>query len=245
MSSAREQFAKVARAYATSTAHARGEDLVLLASLVPPSVPLVDVGTGAGHVLAAVGARASLALGLDATPEMLAVARDVLRERGVTARLVLADAAALPLAEEAAGAVTSRLAAHHFPRVDAAFGEIARVLRPGASFYFIDNYAPEDEALDRWIDELERTRDPSHVRSHTLAGWQRLLRGAGLEPRVEATLHTELRTDDWLARSQTPPGRADHARAMLRGASAAARETFRIHDDGFSLLKAFVIATRR
>ena len=244
MTSAREQFARVAEAYARSAAHARGEDLARLATLVPADGIIVDVGTGAGHALAAVAPKAKLAIGVDATPEMLAVANGVLRERGLRPLLVEADAGALPIADDRADAVVSRLAAHHFPDVPVAFGEIRRILKRGGVFLFVDNYAPDDPALDAWIDELERTRDPSHVRSHTLDGWERLLRDAGLATQVEATLHTALHTEDWLARSQTPPDKAARARALLRDAPAAAREIFRIHNAGFSLLKALIVATK-
>jgi ubiquinone/menaquinone biosynthesis C-methylase UbiE len=245
MTTSREQFGRVARAYATSAAHARGEDLALIRAQIGPGLRVVDVGTGAGHALAAIAKDQRLAVGVDATREMLEVARDVLRERGLDAGLVEADAAALPFADGAFDAAVSRLAAHHFPDVATAFREIARVLRPRGTFVFVDNYAPDDPQLDRWIDELERTRDASHVRSHTLEGWRRALDDAGFESRVPATMTTSLETDDWLARSQTPPAQAERARAMLRSASAEARETFRISETGFSLLKAVIVATRR
>ena len=244
MTTSREQFSRVARAYQRSAAHARGEDLAILRAQIPTGIRVVDVGTGAGHGLAAIAKDQRLAVGVDATPEMLDVARDVLRERGVAASLVVADAAALPFRDATFDAAISRLAAHHFPDVGAAFREVARVLTPRATFVLVDNYAPDDPRLDAWIDELERTRDPSHIRSHTLEVWQRLLRDAGFAPRVEATMTTPLETEDWLSRARTPAAKADHARTMLRTAPRAARDTFRIEDKGFSLLKAVIVATR-
>ena len=243
VTSAREHFGRVASAYATSTPHARGEELARLAALVPPGARLLDVGTGAGHALAATAERASLAIGLDATPQMLAVARDVLRGRDVVAQLVEADSASLPFATSSIDVVVSRLAAHHFPAVEHAFGEVARVLRQNGVFLFVDNYAPDEPMLERWLDELERTRDPSHVRSHTLTGWLSLMKQAGFATRVDATLVTALDTEDWLVRSQTSEPNARRAREMLRTATPTARETFRIHDRGFSLLKALIVAT--
>ena len=245
MTASREQFGRVARAYADSAVHARGEDLALLRAAVSTGARVIDVGTGAGHALAAVGAGAAIAVGVDPTPEMLAVARDVLGRRGVAAVLVQADAIALPFADASFDAAVSRLAAHHFPDAAAAFVEIARVLRPRSRLCFVDNYAPADAGLDTWIDALERLRDPSHVRSHTLDGWLQLLGRAGFASHVATRLQTKLQTEDWLARSQTPPQHADRAREMLRTAPSAARERFRIQEGGFSSLKAVIVATKR
>src|SRR5947199_8272561 len=96
------------------------------------------------------------------------------------ALLVQADATALPIASGSADGVTSRLAAHHFADAAAAFREIARILRPGGLFVLVDNYAPDDPALQRFINGVEALRDPSHVRNHTVAGWRDLIERAGL-----------------------------------------------------------------
>lgn len=234
----------MARAYADSPTHARGEDLTRLRDLIPGGEVVLDIGTGAGHTLAAIGPGARLAVGVDPTPEMLAVARDVLRERGVRPRLVEADAAALPFLDRIAGVVVSRLAAHHFPHVERAFAEVVRILRPGGRFCLVDNYSPQDPELDEWLDTLERLKDPTHVRSYTLERWQELMRSVGLVARVEATLQTDVLTEPWLARSAATPEAAERARSMLRDASPGARELFRIHEHGFSLLKAVIVATK-
>ncbi|OLC57268.1 MAG: hypothetical protein AUH85_03965 [Chloroflexi bacterium 13_1_40CM_4_68_4] len=244
MTSSREQFGRVAEAYAESWVHARGADLERLNALVQPSGTLVDVGTGAGHTLAAVAAKFDRAIGLDPTPQMLAAARGVLRDRGVHAHLVEADAAALPLADSMVDVVTSRVAAHHFPDAPRAFGEMARVLRPGGALYLIDNCAPEEPALDKFINGLERLRDPSHVRAYSLSEWLALLSTAGFRPKVDLRDRVQLNVEDWLARSQTPPPAAAEVRDRLRRASAAAREAFTIDETHFSTNRVIIVGTK-
>ncbi len=244
MTSAREQFGRTAPAYATSAVHARGADLELLARIVEPAELFVDVGTGAGHTLAALAPKFGLAIGLDPTPEMLRVARGVLAERGVAARLVQADVAALPFVDESIAVVTCRVAAHHFANAGEAFAEIARVLAPSGTLYLVDNFAPDDPTLDDFINTLERVRDPSHVREHTLGEWQELLSAKGLRSAVRETWRTRLEVDDWLARSQTTAEQAAEVRRRLREAAPAAVHAFGIGERHFTLLKALIVAAK-
>jgi len=170
---------------------------------------------------------------------MLAAGRGVLAGAGVAnALLAQANATALPIRSEYADVVTSRLAAHHFADAANAFREIARILRRGGLFVLVDNYAPDDAALDRFINELETLRDPSHVRNHTVAGWRRLLEAAGLRTTVDSdTSVTKLTTENWLERSQTRPDRAEEVRRRLRAAPSAAIEAFQITPDTFAVRK--------
>jgi SAM-dependent methyltransferase len=180
---------------------------------------------------------------VDATREMLEAGAGVLAAAGVTnALLVQADATALPIAPGSADVVTSRLAAHHFVDAARAFGEIARILRPGGLFVLVDNYAPEPVELDRFINEVETLRDPSHVRNHTVAGWRDLLEHAGMRTTVDSDAAvTKLTTENWLERSQTPPDRADEVRRRLRTASPAAIEAFQITPTAFVVRKLILI----
>jgi SAM-dependent methyltransferase len=155
-----------------------------------------------------------------------------------------ADASALPFAEATFDLATCRLAAHHFSDAAAAFREVARVLRPGGRFVLVDNYAPDDPALDRFVNELETLRDASHVRSHTVSGWRALLEDAGLRAGVDdALLTTKLTTDAWLERSQTPPERAAEVRRRLGQASPAAVTAFHITAASFAVPKVVILAT--
>jgi SAM-dependent methyltransferase len=235
------QFGRTAAAYVDSATHARGEDLERVVALAREhgGERLVDVGTGVGHTLRRLAPSFRTAVGIDATREMLDAGVSLLSDGGVAnAVLVQADATALPIGSAVADVVTSRLAAHHFADAPGAFREIARILRPGGLFVLVDNFAPDDRELDRFINELERLRDPSHVRNHTIRGWREEVERVGLRTAIESDVGvTRLETDGWLARSQTPPERAAEVRRRLGAAAPAAVEAFGITPTTFMVRK--------
>jgi SAM-dependent methyltransferase len=254
MKNVRAQFGKTAAAYVSSATHASGEDLELLITLAAPrsGERALDLGCGVGHTLRRIAPLVTFAVGADATFEMMLAGRTSVVS-APNAAFAQSDASALPFADASFDLATCRLAAHHFSDPASAFREVARVLRPGGRFVLADNYAPDDRALDIFINELETLRDASHVRNHTLAGWRTLLEDAGLHagidnvlpPLSHATLMTtKLTTEAWLERSQTPADRAAEVRRRLRAASPSAREAFRITEATFSVPKMVVLATR-
>jgi SAM-dependent methyltransferase len=241
----RKQFGRTAAAYVESATHARGEDLDRIVALAREhgGERIVDVGTGVGHTLRRLAPIFQRAVGVDATREMLEAGLGVIASAGVTnAVLVQADATALPIASRSTDVVTSRLAAHHFADAAGAFREIKRILRTGGLFVLVDNFSPDDPALDRFINEIETLRDPSHVRNHTVTGWREVLERAGLRTTVDSdTAVTKLTTENWLERSQTPPDRADEVRRRLRTAEPAAVQTFQITALTFVVRKLILI----
>jgi ubiquinone/menaquinone biosynthesis C-methylase UbiE len=245
---AQQQFGRVAEAYVDSPNHAQGADLDRIVELARThgGTDVVDVGTGVGHTLRRVAPSFRRAVGIDATREMLAAGRGVLERAGaMNTWLVQADANALPIASETAEVVTSRLAAHHFADAAGAFREIARILRPGGLFILVDNFTPDGAELDRFINELERLRDASHIRSQTVRGWRDLAEAAGLRTTIDSdVLVTELDTESWLARSQTPPDRADEVRRRLRDARGDAVRAFNITPTTFGVHKLILIGRK-
>ena len=245
MKDVRAQFGKTAAAYVSSATHASGEDLERLVAIAAPRIGdrALDLGCGVGHTLRRIAPMVSFAVGADATLEMMQAGRTSVVS-APNAAFVQSDATALPFADATFDLATCRLAAHHFSDAAAAFREVARVLRPGGRFVLVDNYAPDDPALDTFINELETLRDPSHARNHTLAGWRALFDDAGLRAGVDSDLlTTKLTTDAWLERSQTPPDRAAEVRRRLRAAPIAAREAFQITDKTFAVPKVVILGT--
>jgi ubiquinone/menaquinone biosynthesis C-methylase UbiE len=102
---------------------------------------LVDVGSGPG-----VAARRAASLGaevvaVDPAAVMLRVGRLANRAKGL--RYALGAAQALPVADGWASVVWSLATVHHWPDIDAALGEISRVLAPGGRFVAIERHVAD------------------------------------------------------------------------------------------------------
>lgn len=231
VASVQRQFGAVAAAYATSAVHASGPDLAALveAAALTGREHVLDLGCGAGHTARAVAPRAAHVTAVDVTPEMLAVAAGLARDRGLqNVELRHADVAALPFEDARFDLVTSRFSAHHYGDPARALAEAARVLRPGGRFLLIDTVAPEDAALDTFYNAVEYLRDDSHVRNWRISEWRRLFAGAGFTAEVLLDHTIDLDGPSWVQRSQTQPDRVAAIRTVFAQASPAARTAFAV-----------------
>jgi SAM-dependent methyltransferase len=238
----KEQFGRTADAYATSAVHASGPGLAKMIEIAAPTggERVLDVSTGAGHVALAFAPRVRFVVASDLAPEMLGTARRLADERRLgNVRLCGADADALPFASRSFDGVTCRIAAHHYPRLDAALREMARVLRPDGLALVEDNVAPDDGEADRFVNDLERLRDPSHFRSRTEGEWGRAFAAAGLAATAVLRHETTIEVGPWLARAGADAARSAAVTAMLREANGRVKEAVSVRDDPlrFSLRK--------
>jgi ubiquinone/menaquinone biosynthesis C-methylase UbiE len=142
---------------------------------------LVDIGTGTGRMIELFGPRASEAIGIDRSSEMLRLARVKLESAGVRSSLRQGDMYALPLLDGCADSVIIHQVLHYAHAPADAIAEAARVLAPGGTLLVIDFAAHEREEL--------RARD-AHLRlgfaDDVMAGW---FSSAGLE--VDQIQHLE------------------------------------------------------
>lgn len=233
--SASEQFDRNAEKYRDEPLFAAGEDLERMVRSVTPSgrERLLDVGAGAGHVALAFAPHVRECTGIDISERMVGVARDFARERGVpNVTFQAGRAEALPFPDASFEIVTCRFTAHHFVDLPAAVAQIARVLTPGGTLVVVDHYAPEDRRLDRFVNDLDRMRDASHVRECTLSEWKAMLAQHELQWRQIAAWDLPLELQRWLDRAGTPEERREQIFRHLASAPAPAAETFRIERDG-------------
>jgi SAM-dependent methyltransferase len=120
--------------YPSVAEHLRPASEALLRALGPlDGVELLDVATGTGNLaLLAAQAGAAHVVGVDLTPELLAVARERADEAGLDqVDFVEGDAEALEFEEDRFDVVTSTFGVIFAPRPPVAAGELARVLTPG------------------------------------------------------------------------------------------------------------------
>jgi ubiquinone/menaquinone biosynthesis C-methylase UbiE len=101
---------------------------------------LVDIGTGTGSLLELLAERTEHALGLDASREMLALARARLAERGIADHCAVrqADMYRLPLADASQDVATMHMVLHYAEEPAAAIAEAARVLRTDGVLLIVD-----------------------------------------------------------------------------------------------------------
>jgi SAM-dependent methyltransferase len=242
-----KQFGAHAAAFAVSAVHARGADLALLPELagLTGHETVLDVATATGNTAFALAPHAARVVGLDLTPEMLDEARRQAAARAISnVDFVLGDAEQMPFQDATFDVVACRIAAHHFSDVPRFCRESYRVLKPGGRFLLVDNVVPEDAELDRFINAIDKLRDPSHVRSWRVSEWERFLTGSGFAVSEVQRFAIPQGLEDWLARLEVTGPAADEIRRRFAGAPAAAVSAFGLTATTFSYPKAIILCVK-
>lgn len=173
-------------------------EAALLAALPARVGRLLDIGCGTGGLLERLAPRIEEGLGVDASRDMLALARTRLAEHGLSNIAVRqADMYRLPLADAAFDAVTLQMVLHYAEDPAAALAEAGRVLKPGGVLLIVD-LAPHQRAdllgahAHRWpgFDDA------------ALAGW---LGATGCVPADSLTIAGSLPVRLWVAERKTHP----------------------------------------
>jgi SAM-dependent methyltransferase len=188
-------WSKRAESYRAATEHATGEDLQLIVQWcdAAPGVTVLDVATGGGHTARALREAGCKVVTVDSAPGM--------------GPDVISRAEELPFADDSFDAAVTRIAPHHFADVRVALAEMARV----APRVVVEDtlYVSED------VEEAERLRDPTHVRSYSEAEWRDHLAAVGLEVEEVAFVEKRRPVEDWLARTGCAGGEAARVRSLL------------------------------
>jgi SAM-dependent methyltransferase len=182
-----------AQAYRESDAHRSGADLDLLVEWAQGRTAL-DVATGGGHVARRLREAGFNVVTVDPAPGMQAD--------------VLSSAEHLPFADGSFDVVVSRIAPHHFPDIRAAVSEMARV---SCDLVLVVDNLYRGEA----VEEAERLRDPTHVRTYGEIEWRELFEQAGLRVEAVVLLETEIDVEPWLARAGCEGEEAARVGALL------------------------------
>lgn len=122
---------------------------------------VLDVGCGTGALAYALAPLVGEVVGVDASEEYLAAAREH-APPGCT--FVLGDAEALPFPYGDFDLVGCLRVLHHVRRPELVVSEMARVTRRGGRLLVVDQLGDVDPMRSLELDRFERARDPSHTR---------------------------------------------------------------------------------
>ena len=239
----RAQYGAVAANYATSESHAGGDDLAWFSARALSIAPTnaVDVACGGGFSTRALLAAGHRVLGTDLTPESVHAAKAATEKPAAWA---VAAAERLPLKTASVGIVGCRIAPHHFADIARFVDEVARVLVPGGTFLLVDTTVPLDDDLARWLDDIERRRDPSHQQAWSPSRWRAVVTGARLDVAETQLFAKRHEIEPWLARAGCTGDAAEDVRQRFATAPDAARKAFAIDDVSYTDTKVCLRAVK-
>ncbi|HVE97843.1 MAG TPA: class I SAM-dependent methyltransferase [Mycobacteriales bacterium] len=235
----RAQYARVADEYAVSASHAGGEDLAWLAGRAASVVPglALDVACGGGFSTRALLDAGHQVVATDLTPESVAAARSTTERPALG--WVAGAAERLPIRTHSMALVACRIAPHHFGDIARFVDEVARVLTPGGMLLLVDSTVPEDDDLARWLDDVERLRDPSHGRSWAPSRWRAVLAGARLQVVESRLTRKRHELEPWLARSGCAGEAAVEVRRRFQDAPPDARSAYAVEQSADGTVLAY------
>jgi 2-polyprenyl-3-methyl-5-hydroxy-6-metoxy-1,4-benzoquinol methylase len=213
----REQFRLQAATWSDDRRFATaGLDWIVERLAPQPGDQVLDVAAGAGHIGRALAPHVRSVAAIDLTPEMLDQGQRLAAAEGLrNIAFQLGNATALPWLDGQFDLVACRFTVHQVADPGAVVREMVRVAR--GRIAIIDMIADDDPAVAAETNRLERLRDPSHNRTHTLGELRDLLAGAGATVTGTAGRDNPLELEDWLERTQAPAA----VRAEIRDRFAA------------------------
>ena len=128
---------------------------------------VLDVAAGTGNVAIRAAEAGANVVASDLTPESLAAGEREAREHGVELEWVVADAQALPFADDEFDVVTSAFGAMFAPDQQAVADELLRVCRPGGAIGMA-NFTPEGGAASSSASSRRTFRHPHRTPSPPL-----------------------------------------------------------------------------
>lgn len=173
-----------ARPGITSRAFARGGSYERLAGLVAPGAAVLDLGCGDGYLVELLVDRGCRVIGIDPSPEELALALARENVRRITSperhRYVRGRAQALPLGDHSLDVVVCHLAFMLLDDLEQVVAELVRVLVPGGRFIAVLGGGPTAHGNDAFHRFLAiagprlRGLGLGDPRARTEAGWRAL-----------------------------------------------------------------------
>lgn len=167
---------------------------------------VLDIGTGTGRVLELLGPRAEMGLGIDASAQMLKLARSRLAQAGLAhCTLRQADMYRLPLPDggrtEGFDRTILQMVLHHAEDPDFVLREAARVTRTGGKIIVVELAAHTAHALAEKLAHRHRGFMEARMRG--------MLQAAGLSVHGTVTLPGPITTEIWSGSVTSRPDAPD------------------------------------
>lgn len=219
MSEIQKEFTRQAAGFASSKMNFTKQeylDYMIKHMALEPTDNVLEVAAGTCICGRAAAPFAGHVTCLDMTPAMLDVGKKAAKKDNLgNMSFVLGDVVELPFADGSFDIVFSRLAFHHFPDIEKPFLEMKRVLKPGGKLIIIDMKSAE-ESLRDIEDEIEKLRDPSHVRNRSKKEFLSLYNGNGVKLHFNETINIPMVLDNWLEHAKTPAEVRDLITARMK-----------------------------
>mgnify|MGYP000639130007 CR=1 FL=1 len=165
---------------------------------------VLDLGTGSGYALRALRdtKNAGKCYGLDGSPEMVRNARSYTDDPDI--EFLNGDFDSLPLADDSVDHVWSMEAFYYANDPHETLREVARVLRPGGTFFCAVNYYEENVHSHAWQDridvEMTRWSGPEYREAFREAGLYVAEQDNIPDEETEIPDASEFPTDEWETR---------------------------------------------
>jgi ubiquinone/menaquinone biosynthesis C-methylase UbiE len=115
---------------------------------------VLEVGVGSGLNLPLYTAAATHVFGLDMSPRLLSMARQLRPSAAMRVELIEGSAEALPIEDQSIDTVVTTWTLCSIPDVAAALREMRRVLKPSGELLFVEHGQSPDVKVRRWQNRL-------------------------------------------------------------------------------------------
>jgi ubiquinone/menaquinone biosynthesis C-methylase UbiE len=122
--------------------------------LAKASGRVLEVGVGSGLNFPLYGQQVEIAIGIDPSTRLLAIAHRRATAAGVHAELLRGSATAIPLADNTVDTVVMTWTLCSIPDPLTALREMRRVLKPGGKLLFVEHGRSPEPRVERWQHRL-------------------------------------------------------------------------------------------
>lgn len=198
-----DQFTKQAIPFANILAHSNEEstNLLIKMSKLSASDTVLDVACGPGLLSCALAPHVQMMTGIDLVPAMIEKAQKSQQEKKLSnINWKIGDIQPLPFADSVFTVVVCRYAFHHFLKPETVLKEMIRVAKPKGRVAVIDVFTSSAAQSDVY-DQVEKLKDPSHIRTLPLTELQGMIAKSGLINAKAEFYRIEMKLEDNLKAS--------------------------------------------